>query len=156
MTMTDSDSWKAALRTFLASSVAARTSGIPVLMPEYRPDICRTIAWESKAEFFDFRAEVMRERGMQAHGITLDELDDVLAHRASAGSLVAFNIESLLATKSGEARRRWLERFSQKIWRHQVLLPLSIYQNDAFRLDVVLDLRDHEFEPQSLISRLAM
>lgn len=148
--------WRDALQHFLTSSESDNARGIPLLMPEYRPDICRAIAWESGAYFLDFRAEVMKEHGMLAHDISLNKLDQVLTMRAIEGDVVAFNVESLLAAKDDQVRREWLHRFCEKQFDHRVLLPLAIFQDDIPDMELCLDLREYLFEPQSLISRLAM
>ena len=155
--MTDPmNTWRKSLQQFMASARGSKAAAIPLLMLEYRPDICRAIAWELGAEFMDFRSEVMQAHGMLAHEIGLDELDNELAKRASTTDIVAFNVESLLAAKDESARRNWIRRFCKETFAHSVILPLAIYQDDVSDLEACLDLRDHLFEPQSLISRLAM
>ena len=160
MTYTNANqSWRKTLHTFLASTNTTAAQGIPLLMPEYRPDICRAIAWEFNAEFFDYRASVMQARGMLAHEITLDELNAALMERASVNDIVAFNVESLLATKDPEVRQAWIVEFCLREWKNRILLPLSIYHDDVPNADTsikCIDFRQHLFTPQTLISRLAM
>ncbi len=150
------NTWRKTLHQFLASTDSENPLAIPLLMPEYRPDICRAIAHEMGACFFDFRAEVMNGHGMLAHEIRLDELARELVKRASAGAVIAFNIESLLAAKDEDERQQWLHHICNTTFDHFLVLPLAIFQDDVSDLESCLDLREHLFEPQTLISRLAM
>ncbi|MEA3409944.1 MAG: hypothetical protein U9R74_00190 [Pseudomonadota bacterium] len=125
-------------------------------LPEYRPDLARTVADVLGCEFFDYRAEVMAPLGWQAHELSLDDLDDVLKQRADIGSVAAFNIEALLATKSAVERRGWLERFVETSYSAMVVIPLSIYVDDApvglGRVTFV----DSRLPEQSFLNRLAL
>ena len=132
-------------------------TGIVLLMPEYRPDICRAIAVSIGAKFFDFRREVMQELKMLAHQVTLEELTKTLSEESDKGDALAFNVESLLSIKPEAERQQWLDEFMSKKWRNRVLLPLAIFQHEVSSTQSnTIDLQNYSFHEQTLISRLAM
>ncbi|HIP52951.1 MAG TPA: hypothetical protein EYH03_02940 [Chromatiales bacterium] len=126
-----------------------------VLMPEYRPDISKAFAQRLGLEMFDYRAEVMAPYGMEAHKIPLADLTDRLQQETAHTGILAHNVEALLATKPETERRKWLSDCLLADWPQPLLLVLSIFPDDApTESGRVLDLRDLDFEDQSLISRL--
>ncbi len=148
--------WQSALDHQLATIPLDQQRGIAILMPEYRPDICRAIAAHLALAFFDFRKEVMKPREMRAHEITVEEIDDNLVERTTDGGILAFNIESLLAVKTDEERSGWLARFSARKWPNPVFLPLTLFHDGLMEQTPRIDLSTIQFAPQSFLSRLAM
>lgn len=149
------NSWKPKIETFLKSHPEKR--GVVLLLPEYRPDIARAIAFEFKYVFADFRQDVMAAKGLQAHETTIHELTSYLNSKAQTHPLLAFNIEALLATKSGQNRSAWFESFLEQNWEQRILLPLVIFHADVSRYpEATIDLSDQQFADQKLINRLAM
>ena len=146
--------WQRAISRHLTATADNGDNGIALLMPEYRPDICRGIAAGVGFEFFDFRREIMDPRKMSAHETTLAELDAQLEEKSRTGGLLAFNVESLLAIKPD--RPTWLQRFAHHHWPNPILLPLTLFHADLPETAACIDLREYEFPPQSFISRLAM
>ena len=130
--------------------------GILALMPEYRPDLARSIAHRFDLDFFDYRQEVMMPLGWGAGELTLESLDQTLQARTSEKGIVAFNVEALLATKPETERRQWLNDFSQVTWEKLVILPLALYTDEAPN-DLLrrCDLRNAEIPEQGIVSRLA-
>lgn len=133
-----------------------RRGGFLLQLPEYRPDLAHRLAHSLDLTFFDYRVEVMSELGWNAHSLSLDDLDKTLIERATAGGLVAQNVEALLATKSVESRTEWLQRFVDRPWPHLVLVPLCVFAHEAPRA------HSHCYEcaadmlpAQSFIGRLA-
>lgn len=149
------DDWLAPL----VSAVNERTDrrGVLVALPEYRPDLARLIAHTLGLQFYDYREQVMSKMGWEAGSLTLDQLDTTLADRASRGGIVAFNVESLLATKTREARCRWFEQFTSSSYGNTVLVPLCIFGDDAAEISSqVCHLGPEGLPPQSLLSRFVM
>lgn len=129
-----------------------------LLMSEYRPDICRGIAFHNEYRFYDYREEVMKERKFEAASITLEELWQTLEQESLASPLLAFNVEALLAVKPENDRKSWLQKFMRNDWKNKVILPLVLFHEDAPKdlTEQIIDCRDDFFEPQSFLSRLAM
>jgi hypothetical protein len=152
--MSSDPQWQTAVTSTFGKSAPGK--GMLLLMPEYRPDICRTIADRTGAAFFDFRREVMQERKTLAHQVTLEELTETLYEEADKGDVLVFNVESLLAVKPDEKRQAWLTDFTTRKWNNRILLPLAIFQQEILAPESTIDLQDYYFHEQTLISRLAM
>jgi len=134
-----------------------KRGGYILLMPQYRPDIGRSIAQHFELRFYDYRQEVMLPLGWDAANISLDELDDRLFQEAMEKPLLAFNVEALMTTKPEEQRRQWLYEFIHKPWSNKILLPLAIHQSDAPDSSTnVCDLQNTPLPEQNLINRLAL
>lgn len=134
-----------------------KSGGYILLMPQYRPDIGRSIAQHFELRFYDYRQEVMLPLGWDAANISLDELDDRLFQEAMEKPLLAFNVEALITTKPEEQRRQWLYEFIHKPWSNKILLPLAIHQSDAPDSGTnVCDLQNTPLPEQNLINRLAL
>ncbi len=134
-----------------------RQGGFVIDLGQYRPDLARYIAHIIGISFFDYRVEVMSVLGWAAHTVTLRELTETLMQRAVEGGLVAFNVEALLATKSGPSRCRWLREFLDTGFPHAVILPLSIYGAVVDRPHPRLcQVAPDRLPPQSLVNRLAL
>ncbi|HID82846.1 MAG TPA: hypothetical protein EYH06_06335 [Chromatiales bacterium] len=134
-----------------------RKGGYILLMPQYRPDIGRSLAQYFELNFYDYRQEVMLPLGWDAARIPLNELDDCLFQEALEKPLLAFNVEALITTKSEKLRRQWLYEFIHKPWPNKILLPLAIHQSDAPDFSTnVCDLQEIPLPEQNLINRLAL
>lgn len=148
------DPW---LQPFLARVSTHQFTGPFLLcLPEYRPDLARTVATTLGCRFFDYREEVMLTQGWNAHGLSLDDLSDTLRDWAVAGPVTAFNVEALLATKSAEARLGWLKDFVATDFPNLVIVPLCIYSVAApSAQDRVYTVND-TLPEQSFLNRLAL
>lgn len=128
---------------------------IMILMPEYRPDLTKAFAHHLSLPLFDYRSEVMSEKGLEAHRISLPDLTETLRAECQPNGVLAFNIEALLAAKPDSERKQWLSSALDFPWPGLLILPLAIFTADVSTADKrVLDLRDSRFEEQSLTNRL--
>ena len=129
--------------------------GLIVALPTYRPDLAKAIAYRLEMRFFDFREEVMSRHGAAAGAIPLVALDHCLHGLASAGGAAVFNVDALLSTKTEDERKAWLERFVRTQWPTLILLPLTLFADDARTLtDRVFVPDGDELPQQGIVSRL--
>ncbi len=123
---------------------------------EYRPDLAKAIAHAVGIRFYDFRAETLAQKGLQAGAMGLDELDAVLADLAAEGGALVLNVEALLSTKSSERRGAWMQGFLRHDWPGLLLVPLALYGHEApVGNERVLYLEPEDIPAQGLINRLA-
>ncbi len=128
-----------------------------VFMPEYRPDLVKSIANSFNLEFYDYRLDKMAPLGQAAGTLTLEELTRTLQKKTQDKGIVAFNIEALLATKSEERRVEWLSCVLKTSWPHTLVIPLVIFHQDAPKEHHrISDLLSKTLPEQNLINRLAM
>jgi len=148
------DPWIGPIRSRIAGPRSG--NGLLVCLPEYRPDLARNLAFVLDLSFVDFRQVFMSALGWEAHTLDLEQVSGMLRERAESRGLVLFNLEALLATKTVEERRGWLEAFLSIPFRQPVLAMLWVYGEEAPHGD------DRVFRPdagqlptQGLINRLA-
>ncbi len=102
-----------------------------IALQTYRPDVVGVIADEFDLAFCDFRAAHMAQLGWRAAELPLARLNQVAADASADQGLVLHNAEALLATKSKSERSTWFSEFVQCSSRHPVLIPLSIFFDEA-------------------------
>jgi len=145
--------WLDQVSAFVAS-MGARGGGL-LLLPEYRPDLAKTIAYRLRLEFYDFRAEDMAPKGTHAAKTGMNTLDSVLTRLAREGGAVVLNVESLLTTKSQAQRRTWIEGFIRADWPGLLLVPMTLFAQEAADVtDRVLRLQAEDLPTQGIISRM--
>ena len=128
-----------------------------VFMPEYRPDLVKSIAHSFDLEFYDYRQDKMAPLGQAAGTLTLEELTETLQKKTQKRGVVAFNVEALMATKTEQQRIEWLGSMCNLSWPHTLLIPLVIFHQDApGSHHCVSDLLSITLPEQNLINRLAM
>ncbi len=128
-----------------------------VLMPEYRPDLVKSIASHFDLGFYDYRQDKMAPLGQAAGTLTLEELTETLQKKTREKGIVAFNVEALMATKSEEQRTAWLSDVLKISWPHTLLIPLVIFHQDApMGHGCISDLLSVTLPEQNLVNRLAM
>jgi len=131
--------------------------GFQVLFPSYRPDMSKALANHLGLKFYDYRQAQMESLAWEAAKMTLDYATSALLEESAKSGLVVHNIESLLATKPEEERKKWLEDFLGINWPHPVVLPISVYQGDTLEEHQrVCDIELIPFAKESFIMRLAM
>ena len=143
----------------IAKNIKKHSSGkcFFVFMPEYRPDLVKSIASSFDLEFYDYRLDKMAPLGQAAGTLTLTELTKTLQEKTEKKGIVAFNVEALMATKSEEQRIEWLNSMLEETWPHTILIPLVIFHQDApAGHKQVSDLLLATLPEQNLVSRLAM
>lgn len=146
-------------QTPIVESVKKYPSGkcLFVFMPEYRPDLVKSIASSFDLEFYDYRLDKMAPLGQAASTLSLAELTNTLQKKTQKKGVVAFNIEALMATKSEEQRIEWLNHTLEESWAHTLIIPLVIFHQDAPAAhNHVSDLLLTALPEQNLVSRLAM
>lgn len=135
-------------------SMGAR-GGALLVLPEYRPDLAKAVAHRLELDFYDFRAEDMVPKGTQAAAIDLDALNSVLLQRSVDGGALVFNVESLLTTKTSEQRRAWIEGFVRTDWPGLLLVPMTLFaQEAAMATDRALHLQAEDLPAQGIVSRM--
>jgi len=145
--------WLAQMSEFVAS-MGAR-GGALLVLPEYRPDLAKAVAHRLTLRFYDFRAEDMVPKGAQASAVGLDALNAVLTQLSVDGGAVVFNVEALLATKTSEQRRAWIEGFVRTDWSGLLLVPMTLFaQEAAVVTDRALHLQAEDLPTQGIISRM--
>ena len=152
--MTDDTPWLAPLR----DAVAARPAGATLaLLADYRPDLARQMAHALGLGFVDCRQAWLSALGWQAHTLGLETLTERLreAMDAEGRGLVALNSEALLATKPAAERRAWLAGLPARTWPAPLVLPLTVYADEAPEVAGVCDLRGMALPEQSFLNRLA-
>ena len=102
-----------------------------VLFPRYQPELAMRLAEHLGLEFFDLRQDYMQQFGVAADRTSLGALDRELQERAAQTGFVCHNIEALLAVKSEDERRAWLNRFLEASWPSPVVLPITVFQGDV-------------------------
>lgn len=128
-----------------------------ILLPEYRPDLARSVASNFNLDFYDYRVDKMAPLGDQATTLTLENLTETLHEKTRQKGIVSFNIEALMAAKSEDQRIRWFNNALQASWPHNLLIPLVIFHQDApAGHSRVSDLLSVTLPEQNLINRLAM
>ena len=100
--------------------------GFFVIFPEYRPDQFLALAKHLGLAYFDYRDEVMSEFGWDADRLSLDDLDTTLRDQAVAKGTLVSNVEALLATKSADERKQWIQRFIDGSWGRAIIIPIVI------------------------------
>jgi hypothetical protein len=152
--MTDTNSsWTDSVINFV-NSIGAQ-GGILLGLPEYRPDLAKAVANRLDLDFYDYRAEEMSRLGSEAGKLSLGALNETLQRRSNERGTLVFNVEALLATKSPAERRAWLERFVRTGWTNLVIVPLTLYAEDASDVTMrILRFAPEELPAQSLINRL--
>lgn len=136
------------------SSMGAR-GGALLVLPEYRPDLAKAVAHRVELEFYDFRAEDMAPKGTQAAAIDLAALNSVLRQRSVDGGALVFNVESLLTTKTPEQRRAWIEGFVRTDWPGLLLVPMTLFaQEAAMATDRALHLHTEDLPAQGIVNRM--
>ena len=146
-------------QTPIVESVKQHPSGkcLFVFMPEYRPDLVKSIASSFDLEFYDYRLDKMAPLGQAAGTLSLAELTKTLQKKTQKKGIVAFNVEALMATKNEEQRIDWLDSMLESPWPHTLLIPLVIFHQDApAGHNQVSDLLLTTLPEQNLVSRLAM
>jgi len=146
------------LETFKASYDQHQgKGGFQVLFPEYRPDMTRALAHDLGLEFYDYRLKKMISLGWEAGNISLESLTQTLQEESTHVGLVVHNVEALLAVKSEDERKQWLNEFLTFDWSNPIVLPLAIYQAETDPDNPrVCDLKITEFPKESFLMRLAM
>ena len=117
-----------------------------VSLGAYRPDVVRMIAAEMGLAFVDFRAEHMAPLGPGAAGVPLERILEVADEAGAGRGVVMHNVEALLAARAALRRVEWLASFLARPSAHAVVVPLSIFCNEA----PVGDRRVVEIDPMSL------
>lgn len=105
--------------------------GSLVLFSRYDPDRIRAMAGRLGFRLFDYQKEVMEDYGKAADQLGLDQLDETLRAEAAKGPVITHNVEALLCVKPEQVRRQWLQAFLEKDWPQPVLLPLTVFQQEA-------------------------
>lgn len=132
----------------------AWTGGFVVRLPDYRPELVRSMAYQLGLTYFDFRARVMQPLGWKAHRLQIEDLDSALLEQSQRQGLVAQNVEALLATKPAPEQERWLRGFLACAWQNPVVVPLVLFGRAAPPNPRVLGLAAEELPEQTLLMRL--
>lgn len=105
--------------------------GFLVIMPEYRPDLSKALAYNLDLGFFDVRAQLLTPLGWNAHAYTLPALDAEIGSRTKDQGLLLHNMEALLATKAEHERRAWLWNTIENDWPSPVMIVLAVFGHEA-------------------------
>jgi len=106
-------------------------TGSIVLFPGYRPELCAEMAQHLGLELYDYQKEAMAPLGVKADSINFFDLNNTLREKAGTGGIVSHNVEALLSTKPELERRAWLRAFLDTDWPNPIVLPITVFQNDA-------------------------
>lgn len=147
--------WMAPIRSALERGSFA--GGYLVSLGTYRPDLVRMIAAEMGLAFIDFRAEHMAPLGPGAAGVPLERVLEVADGANAARGVVVHNVEALLAARAAQRRVEWLASFLARPSTHAVVVPLSIFCNEAPSNDArVIEIDPLSLPDEKLLMRLAI
>lgn len=128
--------------------------GMFVAFPEYRPDLAKIVATRLELPFYDLRAEIMVPKAMDGGTLGFNAVQEVLADLARQGGAVVFNVEALLSTKTEAQREEWMRTFIRGQWGAPLVLPLTLYAQEAVACtDRILSLEGEQLPPQKFINR---
>ena len=131
--------------------------GFIVVFPEYRPDLCLSLAHALDLQCFDYRQQVMSAHGWEADQLDLADLDATLAELAQTQGSLVNNVEALLATKEVDAGAQWLQQFLTTPWARPLIVPIAIYAQELPAGHTrVHTIGDDELPAQSFLNRLAL
>lgn len=126
---TGARAWMAPIRAALEAG--GNTGSYLVSLGAYRPDVVRMIAAEMGLAFVDFRAEHMAPLGPGAAGVPLERILEVADEAGAERGVLMHNVEALLAARAAERRAAWLASFIERPSARAVVVPLSIFCNEA-------------------------
>ncbi len=131
--------------------------GFVVMFPEYRPDLCLTLAHTLDLRCFDYRQQVMSAHGWEADKLGLANLNATLEELARTQGSLVNNVEALLATKEIDAGVQWLQQFLATPWARPLIIPIVIFTQELSAGHSRVHTIDVDAIPaQSFLNRLAL